>query len=40
MKNDDDDMKNDDDDMLTNNFDSGYEGELDIVCNIVFILPI
>lgn len=26
--------------MLTNNFDSRSEGELDIICNVVFLLPI
>lgn len=36
----DDAMRNYDDDMLTNNFDSRSEGELDIICNIVSILPI
>lgn len=29
-----------DDEMLTDNFDSRSEGKLDIICNIVFVLPI
>lgn len=33
-------MKNKDDDMLTDDFDSGLEGELDIICNMIFVLPI
>lgn len=33
-------MPIEDDDMHTDNFDSGLKGELDIICNIVFVLPI
>lgn len=30
-------MQNEDDDILIDNFDSGSDGELDIICNMIFI---
>lgn len=33
-------IQNEDDDMLTDNFDYGSEGEPDILCNMIFALPI
>lgn len=33
-------MHNEDDDILTGNFDYGSEGELDIICNMIFVIPI
>lgn len=33
-------VHNEDEDMLTNNFDSSLEDELDIICNMITILPI
>lgn len=33
-------MQNEDDDILNDNFDSRSEGGLDIICNMIFVLPI
>lgn len=33
-------MKNEEDDMLTDNFNHGSESGLDIICNMISILPI
>lgn len=35
-----DSMQHEDNEILTDNLNSGSEGELDIICNMVFVLPI